>query len=251
MTNPSIERTINALHAITDRAEREGSRIGYFSALYARVTAAVARGLRAGFFEDEDRMERLDVAFADLYLDAATRYLRREESASLSWGVAFDACAQENLTVLQHIYLGMIAHVLVDLPLGAAQTCPGEAIDGLEGDFYRINDVVRSEMNAFHDDLRRVSPALAGWDTGLWGVMSRGTLFAGRRIAFREARALAMAAPQERASLLTRNDRVATWLGRTVVLGGGARRFFHQVRATECCDVRQVIRALRGQQLEG
>jgi hypothetical protein len=247
MTNLSIERTIDALHAITDRAEREGSRIGYFSALYARVTTAVARGLRAEFFEDERRMERLDVAFADLYLDAAARHLRGEESPSVSWGVAFDACAQENLTVLQHIYLGMTAHVLVDLPLGAARTCPGESIEGLEGDFYRINDVVRAEMDAFHDDLRRVSPKLIGWDTGIWGALSRATLFTGRRVAFSQARALAMATSQERARLLTRNDRLAASLGRTVVLGAGAGRFFREVHATECNDVRQVIQALRGQ----
>jgi uncharacterized protein DUF5995 len=59
---------IRRLTAVVERAEAEGSRLGYFPALYRRVTAAVLAALPT--FDDAERMTRLDVVFAGRYLDA-------------------------------------------------------------------------------------------------------------------------------------------------------------------------------------
>lgn len=51
-------------------ALEDGDRAGYFAVLYRKVTAKVKEGIAAGFFDDPGPMERLDVLFADRYLDA-------------------------------------------------------------------------------------------------------------------------------------------------------------------------------------
>ncbi|MFI5339378.1 MAG: DUF5995 family protein, partial [Candidatus Methylomirabilales bacterium] len=58
----SIDQVIERLNGILDDALRRGGRIGYFTALYERVTSNVRRALVAGnVFEDNARLERLDV----------------------------------------------------------------------------------------------------------------------------------------------------------------------------------------------
>ncbi|HEX8283228.1 MAG TPA: DUF5995 family protein [Pyrinomonadaceae bacterium] len=61
----TIEEVIARLEEIIDDALRREHRIGYFGALYERVTTNVRRALVAGdVFQDNPRMERLDVVFA-------------------------------------------------------------------------------------------------------------------------------------------------------------------------------------------
>src|SRR5258705_13901399 len=71
----SIDEVISRLDAIIGRAiiERaivERDRLGFFAVLYRTVTAAVRDGIAAGRFEDGPRMERLDIVFANRYLQA-------------------------------------------------------------------------------------------------------------------------------------------------------------------------------------
>jgi hypothetical protein len=73
-----------------DLARREKSRLGYFAALYRNVTIKEYEGILAGSFEDGARMERLDVAFANRYLDAFGRYHRGEE-LNKCWRTSFRA----------------------------------------------------------------------------------------------------------------------------------------------------------------
>ena len=71
MPPPTIEEVIARLERIIDDALRGQSRIGYFAALYERVTSNVRRALVAGdVFRDNERMERLDVVFAERFLAA-------------------------------------------------------------------------------------------------------------------------------------------------------------------------------------
>lgn len=50
------------------------SRLGYFAALYNRVTMAVRDGIHAGAFDDTERMARLDVVFANRSIAAYEQF---------------------------------------------------------------------------------------------------------------------------------------------------------------------------------
>ena len=85
----TIDEVLIRLNTLLDDAVRDATRIGYFVALYERVTSNVRRALVAGnVFDDGARMERLDVVFANRFLEAWDQHVRGE-TPSKSWAVAF------------------------------------------------------------------------------------------------------------------------------------------------------------------
>ena len=155
----NIDEVVARLDAIVQDSVDGGSRLGYFAALYNRVTRAVRAGTHAGAFQDNARMERLDVIFANRYIDAYDRHTRGE-SPSLSWQTSFAAATRPDLSVLQHLLLGMNAHINLDLGIAAATVAPGAQLDALHGDFDRINEVLGSLLPTVEAQLREMSPRL-------------------------------------------------------------------------------------------
>ena len=104
MSARSIEEVIEELGQVVAGCRNEGSAAGYFPALYRRVTLGVRDWIREGRFDDGARMERLDVVFADRYLDA----WRGGESVTRSWAVAFEATRDWAPTTLQHLLTRLV-----------------------------------------------------------------------------------------------------------------------------------------------
>lgn len=153
----TIDEVILALTEIIRTCEEEESRLGYFPALYRRVTERVKAGIEAGRFEDGPRMERLDVVFANRYLSAWDRW-RSGGQVAACWRVAFMAGGRWRPVILQHLLSGMNAHINLDLAIAAAETCPGAEIDSLENDFDRINQLLFEQVNPVEERLAEVSP---------------------------------------------------------------------------------------------
>ncbi len=153
----TIDDVIRRLDQIVITSMTEPSRLGYFAALYNRVTMAVRDGIRANAFDDNARMERLDVVFANRYIDAYERH-RTGRTTTLSWEIAFEASTRTDLSVLQHLLLGMNAHINLDLGIACAEVAPGNAIYALERDFLRINTLLGSLMPTVEAQLGQISP---------------------------------------------------------------------------------------------
>jgi hypothetical protein len=156
MPAQTIDEVIAQLDEVIARSRREQSRLGFFALLYRNVTVKVKEGIAAGVFEDGARMERLDVIFANRYLDAYERY-RRGAATSKCWLASFRAADSWFPIVLQHLLLGMNAHINLDLAVAAAETAPGDEIDGLKHDFDRINDILGVMIGDVQDRLARIS----------------------------------------------------------------------------------------------
>ena len=120
MLPAAIDDVLHRLGLIIDDARRDGSRLGYFAALYRNVTAEVQRGIAAGRFGDGPRMARLDVVFANRYLDAYDAYAAGRP-ASRCWVAAFDAASRWPPLILQRLLLGMNVHIHLDLGIAAAE----------------------------------------------------------------------------------------------------------------------------------
>lgn len=152
----TIDEVIEELDRVVRTCRVEELRAGYFAALYRRVTVAVRDWIRAGRFEDGPRMERLDVLFADRYLAA----WRAGRPVTLSWRVAFDASEKWWPITLQHLLLGMNAHINLDLGIATARTARRGRIDELHADFLTINRVLASVVEEVQERLARVWPLL-------------------------------------------------------------------------------------------
>jgi hypothetical protein len=84
-----------------------------FLGTYQRTTFAVGKAVDDDYFEDPGWVERWDVVFAELYLDALDTHLSGG-APSRPWRLAFDA--PPGLPALRHVLLGINAHVNYDLP---------------------------------------------------------------------------------------------------------------------------------------
>jgi hypothetical protein len=155
----TIDEVIENLDTIINQAIQEKSRLGFFPVLYREVTAKVKEGIASGRFEDGERMERLDVVFANRYLEALHQF-RNGENPTKSWVVAFQAARSWRLLILQHLLLGINAHINLDLGIAAARTCPGEKLPGLKQDFNEINKILSELLDVVQDKIGVLSPWL-------------------------------------------------------------------------------------------
>lgn len=155
----NIDDVISVLDEIILESTANNSTMGYFAVLYQKVTIKVKEEIAAGFFDDGPRMEKLDVLFAKRYIDAY--YDRKNKNpVTQSWEVAFDKAENSNLLVVQHLLLGMNAHINLDLGIAAAQISGSNNIEDLETDFIRINKILASMVDEVQNGLSSIWPFL-------------------------------------------------------------------------------------------
>lgn len=153
----SIGEIVVDLTEIVERARTNKSRIGYFAAMYRKVTLAIKEAIDAGEFEDAERMSRLDVVFAQRYIDASAEFAAGKPPTD-SWQVAFDGASRRRPLIIQHLLIGMNAHINLDLGIAAATVAPGAELAALQGDFNTINSVLGRLVEGFTADVAEVSP---------------------------------------------------------------------------------------------
>lgn len=154
----SIQGVIESLDRIVEWSQQNQLRTGYFAALYRKVTIRIQQGIINNEFDDPQRMEKFDVIFANRYLQAFESYFKQGRVTQV-WKQAFDFGDKRLPTVLQHLMIGMNAHINFDLGIAAAQTMDGEDLAGLKSDFDKINTILASLVNEVQEDLARIWPA--------------------------------------------------------------------------------------------
>lgn len=157
MSINTIDDVLARLEEHIAHARRERSRLAYFAVLYHGVTLKIKELILAGHFDDGARMERLDVAFASRYLDALDKYTRGLP-VSRCWLAAFKAAEAWPPIALQHLLLGINAHINLDLGVAAAQVSPGDGLPALRKDFDAINNILCAMIDDVQDKLAVVSP---------------------------------------------------------------------------------------------
>jgi hypothetical protein len=155
----TIDDILAQLQNIIAESIKTNSRMGYFAALYYKVTASVKDGIAKGQFEDGARMEKFDVIFAGRYLDALSAW-KNHQPLSASWQVAFEATKKSSALVLQQLLLGMNAHINLDLGIAAVEVANGQ-MDGVQKDFDSINTVISALTYQVLNDISRMSPLLS------------------------------------------------------------------------------------------
>ena len=168
-----IDDVIERMTVLADELRRDGDRRLAFHATYLRTTQAVAAALRAGAFEDADWVDRWDVAFARLYLDALDAD-RRGDPVPRPWAVAFRAAAaQPDLPTVRHVLLGMNAHINYDLPQALLAVISDAEFEDpavrarREADHRRIDEVLAVRVGAEDAELQRLEPATTWQDRAL------------------------------------------------------------------------------------
>lgn len=157
----TIEEVLIRMDQIVAECKSSSSRIGYFAVLYRQVTRRVRDGILAGEFEDNARMEVLDVLFAKRFIDAYELW-KAGKKPTESWRLAFEASKNSSLLVLQHLFLGINAHINLDLGIAASETMEGKDLVGIQGDFNKINSVLAELVDGVKSNISTISP-IFGW----------------------------------------------------------------------------------------
>jgi hypothetical protein len=244
-----IGELVTEMRSVVDTARAEGDRNGYFAAMYLGVTTTVERGIHDGIFTTPDRLGALTVVFARRHLDALERHRSGREPGP-SWRVAFEAAATWRPTVLQHLLLGMNAHINLDLGAACAELAPGSAIAELAPDFLQINDVLAGLVQDVQHRLNAVSPLYRFVDD-LGGTTDRAvvnfSIARARDAAWAFATELApLDAAAARGRVTDRDLAVARFADRVLRPGAVTSTGLLAVRLTERRDVADVISLLAG-----
>lgn len=102
--------------------------VAAFTTLYLAVTRAVQGTVKGGAFEDPAFLRRLDVVFANLYLDTLHAAARGGPLAR-AWAPLFEARGRPGVLPLQFALAGMNAHINRDLPLALVATCEERQVE--------------------------------------------------------------------------------------------------------------------------
>ena len=159
MKAKTIDEVIDNLEKIILDSKKEENPLGYFAVLYYNVTLTVKGKLNKNYFDDDSRMELLDVIFANRYLSAYNDY-REGKPITKSWEFGFKSSKDRSLIVLQHLLLGMNTHINLDLGIAAAEISNESTIDKLEPDFNKINEILSSLVDEIQRDLTKIWPTL-------------------------------------------------------------------------------------------
>jgi hypothetical protein len=159
----NINEVIAELDIIIAKCLAENSKMGLFAALYRKVTLRVKEGIAVGRFDDGERMERLDVLFANRYLEAYCAHCAGTSMTS-SWQITFDASKNPSLFMIQHLFAGMNSHISLDLGIATAKTAEGKPLSEMERDFNEINHVLSDMIDEVQKALEKTSLMMMALD---------------------------------------------------------------------------------------
>ncbi len=143
MSAETVQDVIARLRLI-DQELPSGDGAAVFNRMYLTVTEEVAAGLEgAQIFSDPVFMERLDVRFASLWIEA---YDASGTVVPKAWAALFESRQDHALLPIQFAIAGMNSHISHDLPVAVIATCneldasPDDA--GIREDFEAVNDLL-------------------------------------------------------------------------------------------------------------
>lgn len=244
MTAQNIDQVVDGLAGIVREATGAGDRVGYFASLYRQVTVEIRKAIHAGQFEDGPRMDRFDTLFGNRYFDAYDAW-RRDRSGPRCWRETFGLLDDADTVIVQHLILGVNAHINLDLAVAAAQTSPGEDIHTLRHDFLLVNDILAGVVLVLEDSVGAVSPLLSLLDR-VGGRTDEQILdfsiVQSRAEAWHNAVLIAGQNEEDRESTIERLDIRSAVLARLIARPGAlVRPALELIRHTESDDVSAVI----------
>lgn len=244
-----IDQLIERLDTIIDAAKSQRSRIAFFPALYRQVTLKIKQSIAENRFDDNPRMSELTTNFGNRYVAALDAY-RQGAQPSKSWQIAFEATNDSSLIILQHLLLGINAHINLDLGISAAETAPGDQLSSLERDFNRINDILAECLELVQPVINQFSPFVGLLD--LVGgrtdeEIANFSIIKARQEAWEYAQILAYQTPEQRQGAIAIIDRKVAILGNIIANPHGfLKPVIDLIRWQESDDIVAILDALIG-----
>jgi hypothetical protein len=187
----TIDGLIGVMEDMQARLDAAGDARRHWHGVYRRGTVAVRDEIGRGGFADPEWLERWDLVFADIYLDAMAAQ-DAGEAPSAPWRVAFEAARDDRLPPLRHVLLGLNAHVNFDLPqallavIGDDEFADPAFMTGRYADHKHVDDVLVARVG---NEDREIAAAEGPGDRSFADRLLQPLNRAGSRRFLKEARA--------------------------------------------------------------
>lgn len=132
---PEIARVIERMHTQALAWEQSADERAIFLRCYSMMTGNMITALDADRFHDRTWATQLLNVFGEYYFLALAAYDQSSSETPAVWKFAHDAAIQRNLHVMQHLFLGINAHINYDLVL--------TVVDMLEPEWDQLNEAQR------------------------------------------------------------------------------------------------------------
>ena len=220
---------------------------GYFPALYARVTDRVQTAVIEHRFGDAAagaRIERFARRFAARYTGAKAG----TPPVAKCWQASWDVAGDDGLLIVQHLLLGINAHVNFDLGQVVVELVDdGESLEEIRPGFEAINTLLADTYPVVLHDLGRVSRWVGTAATWGGGNLFNFSLRAARDQSWRLATRLAHLDDAERSSELDLLDDLVSVLAYLIARPGWPATWIVPLaRRFEDHDAQLVSRTLLG-----
>ena len=242
-----IDGVIESLDQIIEWAKLNNSKLGYFPSLYRKVTKRIRKSILEGQFENGPLIEGLDVKFANRYFIALHAYTHGEICTE-AWKMSFISAELWQPIVLQHLLLGMNAHINLDLGIAAVETVDEGELDTIKNDFYKINEILIDMIGEVKMDLAKIWPVLrltnliAG-KAGNW--LAKNGMLASRNFSWKSAMAVNALKGVDREEKIDFIDQTVVRVSENILLPGYFTVIIIlMIRLTEFGSVRKIIKIL-------
>ncbi len=210
--------------------EAANDRRSIFLGCYAMMTGNMLDALEASRFADDVWVAHLLQHFAEYYFNALTLYEAQQPETPSVWQLAHDAAQRDNVMTVQHLLIGVNAHINYDLIFAVAEllspdwaTFSAEQRAQRRADFDLVNAIIGETIDRVQDQILEarspwldvidkllgpvdewlISEVISRWRDEVW------------QNAIRYVEALT---PDERAALREHIEAEALQLGRTILL---------------------------------
>ena len=151
------------MNTYVQRWEAARDRRSIFLDCYAMMTGNMLDALDTGRFADDDWVARLLQHFAEYYFDALELYEARSPTTPRVWQLAHDNAQHEHVMTVQHLLLGVNAHINYDLVFAVAElltpeweTLTAEQRDQRRADYVLVNAIIGETIDRVQDQILEV-----------------------------------------------------------------------------------------------
>jgi hypothetical protein len=168
----SVQEVVDALVVLEDRFVTAEDKRGIFVTAYRTITLELQRRIGTSRFEDPAWVSRYLLAFANLYRRALHAYEQPGgEPVPRPWQVAFDVAARGPALLMQHLLLGINAHINHDLALGLLEVTIDPQRESRRRDHTAVNEALKEATDPVQRRLAQLyAPALTVLD-GACGLL--------------------------------------------------------------------------------
>lgn len=169
---------VHRMHALVREWDQSGDHRSVFLRCYMMMTVNTIEAIERQEFRDPPWVERLLHRFAEYYFEALEAYQRQDVGTPQVWQLTLDTARLDGDWVLQHLLLGVNAHINYDLALTLEEILRGEwpVLDDAKRaeryeDYCLVNSVIGRTIDAVQDDILAPGMPLIGVFDVLLGRM--------------------------------------------------------------------------------